>query len=336
MKPTKRPLVTIGVTTYDRPKLLRECVSSILAQSYESIEIIIGNDYVPVPVTFESLGIAPDSRIRIINHPQNIGAYRNNYYLLSAASGDWFTWLADDDLMHSEFLEIAWEVFSSNAVSAVLSDYVAAASPDGLFPLPVRRTPPRIFTGTEFFRDYTARSFRTVGSYGVFHRDLYARFPHIKRFGTGLPVYGDTFLPLFAAAHGQVAFVDQRLIFLRTHVESRSATSSRLPDYASAQSDFIAAFKEYCEPQCTPAEFQRNLSNMVRWFSADSWAVICRADDRLWQQMCHFYRHAKSVLLPIVDTARRPALAAEMATMVAMSTARCLATRILKDPNTPC
>jgi len=324
------PLISVGVTTYNRPDLLGECLRSILHQTYQNLEIIIANDYVTVPVTFKSLNIEPDSRVIIVNHKKNIGAFENNQFLPLRASGEWFTWLADDDLMHPEFLNTAWEIFSANPVKAVFSDYVANASPKGIFPLPLRRTLPRIFGGTEFFLDYTARCFRTVGTYGVFHREIFEHFRRIKRFGNGLPVYGDTFLPLFAATLNKVAFVEQPLIFLRTHAESRSASSSDLIDYASAQCDFVSAFKECCGPSCSHEQLQQCLSSMVRWFATDSWAVICRGDKNVWLRINSFAKHAVGALLPMVDALRRPILALGMLSMVGADSMQRLGSMLLK------
>ena len=325
------PLITIGVTTYDRPTLLRDCIASILSQTYENIEIIIANDYVQVPVTFETIKIKPDPRVRIVNHERNLGAFENNHFLPRAASGEWFTWLADDNLMHPEFLRLASETFSAFPVEAVFTDYVAATSPEGVFPKPLHCTKPRIFGGNEFFSDYTARRFRTVGNYGVFHRQIFEQFRHIRRFGTGLPVYGDTLLPLFAASRGDVAFIDQPLIFLRTHAESRSASSVQFTDYASAQHDFVLAFKGCCEHLESYEQVPQYLSNMVRWFAPDSWAVICRAENSILRRIFCFVKYAAGVLLPMVDRSRRPILALGMAGMICADSARYLASVFLRE-----
>ena len=61
------PLITIGLTTYNRPKLLKETVQSVLNQKYKNFKLIIGNDYPESKVTFETLEIDYDSRIDIIN-----------------------------------------------------------------------------------------------------------------------------------------------------------------------------------------------------------------------------------------------------------------------------
>jgi glycosyltransferase involved in cell wall biosynthesis len=39
------PLFSIGVTTYMRRDLRKECLSSILQQAFRDLEIIVGNDY---------------------------------------------------------------------------------------------------------------------------------------------------------------------------------------------------------------------------------------------------------------------------------------------------
>jgi glycosyltransferase involved in cell wall biosynthesis len=299
--PHNLPLISIGVTTFDRPKLLKECIASILAQTYQNIEIIIANDFIETPVTFESLSLEPDDRVRIINHSKNIGAYKNNQFLVEVASGDWFTWLADDDLMHPKFLEITHSVFSANAVNSVFTNYVAAASPDGLFPKPVQSTKPCLMKAPEFIDAYTSRNIRTVGSYGVFRRDLFEQFSNVPRFGTGLPVYGDTFIPILAAARGPLAYVDLDLIFLRTHTNSRSASSSKLEDYASAQRDFMNLFK-VLSLECLSVESSlRQVKNMVEWFATDSWAVTCRGRPGSIRRIAIFSCYAINILLPMVN-----------------------------------
>jgi glycosyltransferase involved in cell wall biosynthesis len=324
------PLITVGVTTYDRPELLKECIGSILAQTYQNFEIIIGNDFVQSPVSFESLSIDRDKRIHIINHPENIGAYKNNHFLLAAANGDWFTWLADDDLMHPDFLEIAYGVFSVNAVNAVFSNYVAAVSPAGVFPKPVQSQPVRLLRSPEFIDEYTFRTIRTVGSYGVFRRDLFEQFSRVKRFGVGLPVYGDTFIPILAASLGAVAYVDLDLVFLRTHAGSRSASSARLEDYSSAQRDFMSEFETRCRGFLTRQAHQRQVRNMVKWFAADGWHVVCRGHLGVIRRLTTFFQYAIDTLLPMARDGQKLVLVMYMSKMVFGDSLRYLAASLLR------
>ena len=73
----KTPTVTIGIVTYNRPDLLREAVLSILNQTYGNFELLIGNDYIKTPVTFDTLGINPNPRVKILNYSSNLGEIDN-------------------------------------------------------------------------------------------------------------------------------------------------------------------------------------------------------------------------------------------------------------------
>ena len=99
-----KPFFSIGVTSYKRIELLRQCIKSIISQTYKDFEVLIGNDDTSTIITHEMLGIT-DDRIKIYNHTKNLGEIGNMNYLLSKAEGDFFTIQADDDLYEPQFLE---------------------------------------------------------------------------------------------------------------------------------------------------------------------------------------------------------------------------------------
>src|SRR6266576_6222332 len=100
------PLFSIGVTTYNRVELLVETLNSITAQTFGDFEVIVANDNPNRTVTAESLGVS-DPRIRFVNNPKNLGELDNMNSLLALSRGRYFTWIADDDLYASDFLERA-------------------------------------------------------------------------------------------------------------------------------------------------------------------------------------------------------------------------------------
>lgn len=324
------PLISIGVTTYDRPQMLRQCVASILGQSYSNIEIIIGNDCVEDLVTFDSLGVDNDPRIRIVNHPYNIGAYNNNYYLLRVATGDLFTWLADDDLMHPDFLGIAYAALSQSKVKSLFVNYVSGPDPDGIFPGKVGSTATRILSGPEFISEYTSRRIKTVGNYGVFRREVFEEFAEVERFGTGLPVYGDTFMPILAATKGDVAYVDLDLIFLRTHAHSRSASLDCIENYASAQKDFLAEFERRCRKYMAAPEYECHLVNLLKWFAGDGWHVIGRRYPGVHQRLSNFMRYILDTIVPRVPAHSRAAFWGFATKMALGDSLRFMASRFLR------
>ena len=81
-----KPFFSIGVTTYNRPEMLKQTLMSISAQTFSDFEVIVGNDYIQEPLSAELLGIM-DPRIRFINHPQNLGEARQYEHLARSEPG---------------------------------------------------------------------------------------------------------------------------------------------------------------------------------------------------------------------------------------------------------
>lgn len=52
------PFFSFGVTTYNRKDLLKECINSILSQSFDDFEVIISNDYVEEKIELSELDIS--------------------------------------------------------------------------------------------------------------------------------------------------------------------------------------------------------------------------------------------------------------------------------------
>ena len=123
---SKYEKVSIGVTTYDRLEMLVETVSSILAQTHKNLEILIGNDNPERNLTMSDLGLGYDPRIIIVNHSKNLGETNNLNWLLNNSSGRYFTWLADDDMIHPQHVEIlARELSSREELSCTFSSYTS-------------------------------------------------------------------------------------------------------------------------------------------------------------------------------------------------------------------
>ena len=97
---------SIGIPAY-KDKFLKECIDSILAQTYTNFELIIVNDASPGNVD-EIVRQYTDDRIQYYVNAQNIGAEHvvdNWNKCLSYAKGDYFILMGDDDKMEPEYLE---------------------------------------------------------------------------------------------------------------------------------------------------------------------------------------------------------------------------------------
>lgn len=100
-----QPLVTIAIPTYNRAdKHLSAVVERALGQTWQNVEVLVGNN-ASTDNTRELLAKNSDSRLRVINHEQNIGANGNFNSLLDEATGEWFLLFHDDDMIDSDFVE---------------------------------------------------------------------------------------------------------------------------------------------------------------------------------------------------------------------------------------
>lgn len=100
------PLVTIGMPTRNRATTLRAALDSALGQSYAAIEVVV-SDNASADGTQDLLRSvsAQDDRLRVIRQSQPITMLRNHEATWRAARGEFFIWLADDDLLSQNFIE---------------------------------------------------------------------------------------------------------------------------------------------------------------------------------------------------------------------------------------
>ena len=113
MSTQPKPLVSIGIPTYNRPQQLHQALANITAQTYPHLEVIVSDNCSPGSDTqrvAESF-IRNDDRIRYVRQTQNIGMFQNFKSVFEASNGAYFTWLADDDTRSEHFIERCMRIF---------------------------------------------------------------------------------------------------------------------------------------------------------------------------------------------------------------------------------
>jgi len=115
------PKVSIGLPVYNGERFIAEALDSVLAQTFEDYELIIldnaSTDQTPeICRTY----LAKDRRIRYYRNDQNIGAARNFNLAFELSIGEYFKWLADDDICAPRYLERCVEILDKDP-SVVLS-----------------------------------------------------------------------------------------------------------------------------------------------------------------------------------------------------------------------
>ena len=279
MKKSSDIKITVGVTTFDRPYFLRQAVLSVLQQSYGNFELIISNDYLAEPVTFETLGIEGDSRIKIVNQVVNLGEVKNMNYMLDIATSHWFIWLADDDLLHPEFFMAAQNCITENReneIVAFYSDYCQAKDPTGIFPVECVSQDYSYYKPACFIEDYSSRKIELIGCYGVMSRDALIKIGGFPLLGNSFGPYGDTVIPLLISEHGNIWLSKEKFVFLRTHEDSLSSKSIDFSAYSSAEVDFLEHVKNVCGDEVLNLNQNKIISNVVTWYATHEWAVLSR------------------------------------------------------------
>lgn len=124
-------LVTAVLTTYKRePKIVERALKSILAQTYDNLEIIVvddsPSDYPLREEVAATVMLYQHAGVRYIQHSQNSGACVARNTGLEAANGKFIAYLDDDDEWLPEKIEKQVSVFSNSdeSVGLVYNDFI--------------------------------------------------------------------------------------------------------------------------------------------------------------------------------------------------------------------
>lgn len=122
-----RPLVTIGIPTYNRSATLARALRSALAQDHHAIEVVVcDNASTDDTAAVVARASETDARVRYVRHPVNIGATANFRSAVDEAAGDYFMWLADDDWLDPGYVTACVETLRSTpgaSLAAGTNDY---------------------------------------------------------------------------------------------------------------------------------------------------------------------------------------------------------------------
>jgi len=119
-------LVSVGISSYNRPQLLKRAIESVKNQSYPNIEILVSDDASPNRAVVEVVNEsgAGDKRVRAFLHEKNSGPFANFKFLLEHATGEFFIWLCDDDYWSPHFLENLVRAAQSSGSALLFGDAV--------------------------------------------------------------------------------------------------------------------------------------------------------------------------------------------------------------------
>ena len=112
-----QPLVSVLVTTFNRPKILANAISSILQQTWQDLEVLVINDGGD-PDAANTVAKFNDPRLRYFYIPNSGQAAAFNYGIQQAV-GEYFAFLDDDDVFASEHIQTSLTAMSKLGVDLV-------------------------------------------------------------------------------------------------------------------------------------------------------------------------------------------------------------------------
>lgn len=275
-----KPFFSIGVPTFNRHDLLRETLDSILAQDFADFEVIVGNDYTQEVLTGEMIGIS-DPRIRFVNHPRNLREVGNMNALLTAASGRYFTWLFDDDLIEPGFLRAAHDILAREAFPPALFPRYRVLQGDAPY-LPARVSPGELerFSGREFLRAYFSGRLDVISTTAFFATDFFrSTVGGVEELcDSAVGLYCEYLLLVKCGLLGEVLCLDAPYVVFRAHGESWGASNTELHKYLQGGQRLVRRCAEVLRHPDLRPDLERTLIGICKIHLSKLCFVAMRAE----------------------------------------------------------
>ena len=267
------PKVSIIVPVYNVAPYLRQCMDSVINQTYRNIEIICIDDG-STDDSGETLDeyAKSDDRINVV-HTNNAGVASARNLGLSLASGEYLLFVDGDDWLDTTACQKAVSCMSAEPADVVMWPYIREFSD--------RSIPKTIFQGQKFFDETeccklqrrmiglsdaelahpeNADALSTVWG-KLYRREIveqnHIRFEDLSRIGT----YEDGLFNLYYFAHAKSAvYIPDYLSHYRKNTGMTSRYRSQL---ASQWKNLFSDMQVYIEENEDGSEFQEALNNRI-------------------------------------------------------------------------
>ena len=207
------PAVSVVIPSYNHAAYLRECIESVIWQSFQDWELIIVDDV----SSDDSVAVAKrftDPRIRVIENESNLGTYATENVGIDHSSGDWIAILNSDDVWLPRKLES--QILLLQKHPQCTFSYTGSQLMD--------EEGDKIAKGDGFHSDYPEGELQELLPYLLFENRVLASSLLFKRgaarFNGKLKYSGDWVALLQLAMLGPCAFVKEPLTVWRQHPEN--------------------------------------------------------------------------------------------------------------------
>ena len=113
MNAGEKPWVSFCMSTYKRPELLSEALSTISKQTFTAFEVII-SDNDPEKSAKGIVEDINDLRFKYFSNCKNLGMIQSFNLSIERASADYIVMITDDDPVEEKFLSELYEIYKQN------------------------------------------------------------------------------------------------------------------------------------------------------------------------------------------------------------------------------
>jgi glycosyltransferase involved in cell wall biosynthesis len=270
--------IDVIVPCYNYGLFLRECVTSVLAQSFQSVRVLIIDDASTdaTPVVARQL-VLEDSRVSFIRHAENKGHIATYNEGLAWASADYMLLLSADDYLLPGALARAAALMDAHPEAGfTFGRYISLypGDPSPVLPKDHRHEGWRLLAGLEFVALNGARNDVATAT-AVVRTSLQKQ---IGGYSPDLPHAGDMEMWLRFALHGPVGFIETEQAVYRRHERNMShATNGRLRDLQQRKAALDRALSALPPGQLNGTRLYENL---LQDFANDAVSLASEAFNR--------------------------------------------------------
>ncbi len=275
-----QPLVSVVTPVYNGAKYLRECVESVLAQTYQNWEYLIVNNR----STDDTLSIAreyerKDPRIHVHDNAQHLGMLENSNFALRQIplAAKYCKILHADDWLMAECLERMVALAEENPTVSIVSSYRLEEHRVTLDGLPY---PSHVVPGKEICRRTLLGHFYVFGAPSnlLLRGDVIRRKPD---FYAPERLHSDVEACYDILRDSDFGFVHQVLTFTRRHNEASTAFSRRMNSFLPGD---LTCLVKYGPVYLTPEEYQKRFRQRTsEYYRFLAKGLLDRREKEFWQ-----------------------------------------------------
>jgi len=127
-----RPFFSIVIPTFNRGKMLHECLQSIRRQSFTDFEVIVV-DNASSDDTDKVVAACGIENIQYVRHRENIGGFQNLIFSSKQGVGEFLVIHQDDDFLHRDFLQRCYDCVRMDTEIVVYGAVAWAGNASGGF-----------------------------------------------------------------------------------------------------------------------------------------------------------------------------------------------------------